>query len=280
MEPKLFLMKCPSCGANVSLEPGKASTTCEYCDTEVVVEGKTTDSGSLFPFFSKHPVECPSCDKKALRPRVRTADFRCQACGAIRERTDIEARARREIDLELITLVLGKVWRGIISRNPRPEEPSQPWEPASEEPDSAAAQFLGSIGGLAAGYLVFRFLDGWSGLWRWLLAILAAGAGFGLGTVPFTMASESRKARSLKAQEARYAARMAEMTQWEREHASLLALWPEFGVQGASISLNQLAKKWLDDPQTRALMDAVVDSHGVPDRDDYERLKKHLGERS
>ena len=51
------------------------------------------DTTALFPNFCKHPIPCPSCGKKALRPRMRTRDFRCQACSRIFAGREIEQKA-------------------------------------------------------------------------------------------------------------------------------------------------------------------------------------------
>lgn len=43
--------------------------------------------------FARYPIGCPACGKRQLRPRSRTHDFRCQACGTAFPRTEIEEKA-------------------------------------------------------------------------------------------------------------------------------------------------------------------------------------------
>jgi hypothetical protein len=51
------------------------------------------DTTALFPNFCKVPIRCPECGKRALRPRILTRDFRCQACSRIFAGQEIEQKA-------------------------------------------------------------------------------------------------------------------------------------------------------------------------------------------
>jgi ribosomal protein L37AE/L43A len=60
-----------------------------------------------FQEFRQRPVPCPSCGRKALRPRVRTTDFRCQACGEVFSHDEIEARAQDANQSDTISTYVG-----------------------------------------------------------------------------------------------------------------------------------------------------------------------------
>jgi hypothetical protein len=60
-----------------------------------------------FHEFRQRPVSCPSCGRKALRPRVRTTDFRCQACGEVFSHDAIEARAKEASQSDTISTYVG-----------------------------------------------------------------------------------------------------------------------------------------------------------------------------
>ena len=113
----MALIKCPDCGTDVSdqavacpkcARPMKAAAkarrsspraSAEAPDDAPAVEDAPAAGASptvLFPNFCRRPVACPTCGKKALRPRMRTRDFRCQACSAIFAGSEIEDAVVRE----------------------------------------------------------------------------------------------------------------------------------------------------------------------------------------
>jgi ribosomal protein L37AE/L43A len=123
----LRTLTCPNCGASLSVESGEAITTCSYCDTTVEI-GQTKGSGKassedLFPEFRQNQVSCPSCGKAGLRPRIRTTDFRCGACGAIHDREVIERLAKhvgQQKSLDRLKDALEAIKQTLIKANPPP----------------------------------------------------------------------------------------------------------------------------------------------------------------
>jgi ribosomal protein L37AE/L43A len=121
----LRALTCPNCGASLSVESGATTTTCSYCDTTVEVgqaKGKTS-SEDLFPEFRQNQVSCPSCGKAGLRPRIRTADFRCGSCGAVHDREVIERLSKRvglKNSLDRLKYALEGIKKTLISSNPPP----------------------------------------------------------------------------------------------------------------------------------------------------------------
>lgn len=87
--------ECPTCGARLP-SVTTATVVCSHCGEEVAAKKERVGSGEAqpgaqqFPNFAKKPIPCPSCDKKGLRPRSRTNDFRCQHCGSIFTAEEIE----------------------------------------------------------------------------------------------------------------------------------------------------------------------------------------------
>ncbi len=86
---------CPKCARPIKKVPKARKSSPKVEDKVDEVEGDE-DTRDAFPNFRRHPVPCPSCDKKSLRPRMRTHDFRCQACSATFPGDEIEDRIARD----------------------------------------------------------------------------------------------------------------------------------------------------------------------------------------
>lgn len=210
---------CPTCGAGLSPKAGSRTVTCGYCKSEVVVEGaEKPDTATLFPNFRQRPIPCPNCEKKALRPRVRTRDFRCQACSEVFEGEYIEELIDRMIRAEDATDDLADILRGLMER----EIPKAYWVGSVSEPkkdESSAPGCLGCLGMIMVGGLAFIGLAGWSMLAR---VGIAGGVGlvFGLGIIALVSSmigpSVEEKRAALRAQ-------------WEASHPLLVELRDALG---------------------------------------------------
>lgn len=208
--------ECPFCGAPTPAAAA-GSGVCEYCRTPIYPEqGASGGPGADFPYFSNHPIACPNCEKKALRPRIRTGDFRCQRCTAIFPGDEIERRCRLYAQRDGAVVLVQNVLLSIVRRAIPREFAGPPKE--SEDPSSALTclALLAVTGaGVGAGYVCYGQLATWTFGWR-LLASVGAGlvGAVALGLLLAVMASRASD-KKLEADP---------QWRWERENPDLVAL--------------------------------------------------------
>lgn len=74
---------CPACDAPIPRPDSVTGFQCPKCEVDIMLVGAATPRA--------HWARCPSCNRRTLRLRSKTADYRCQACG-----TAFEAKALTE----------------------------------------------------------------------------------------------------------------------------------------------------------------------------------------
>lgn len=136
---------------------------------------------TLFPNFCRRPIPCPGCGKKALRPRMRTRDFRCQACSVIYrgqeiedavsrldQRDEREAR-RRDAEYAIAHVIFSILVRGIPAQYRSGDSFWEDWLKEKKEkeglPGTVSLLFgfgLTIAATIAAGILIFDSFGDWS----------------------------------------------------------------------------------------------------------------------
>ena len=226
---KLSGVQCPNCGATTALAPGKKNASCEFCGAGITTGGAATDAGALFPNFRRRPIPCPNCDKKSLRPRVRTRDFRCQACSTTYPGEDIEARIERMLLKEHAEQNVTGIIKGILARHvPKQYWSDAIWEQwvekrATDETTIGVAGCLWvAVALLGSPAALFFWLNDWSLAGRIGMSVLGLFGGGFAAWVPVAMAESVGKSTS------RQRSRQ-ERAEWERANAILSALLKVFG---------------------------------------------------
>ena len=216
--------ECFSCGAR--LPPSKGGTvTCKYCNTEVEAR-EATNVGDLFPNFRKKPIPCPDCGKKAIRPRIRTRDFRCQACSAVFPGGEIEEQIGRLLREEKAGQYVAQVIKNVLVRNvPEPYRHGDiAWDDwiekrIKEQSTNAASSFafVGLLATAGVGIGIFLILD-WATWVKVVVTIVALALLGGGGSAIDSSIAEAKIRREAK--EGR--------SLWENENRQLVPLLENF----------------------------------------------------
>jgi ribosomal protein L37AE/L43A len=172
-----------------------------------------------FPQFAQHPIACPSCQKRQLKPRVRTNDFRCQECTSIFKADEIEARAR----IAHLTTEFSRILRAILDGNAPPDLVAKPGSAPTYQPGPFAS-LICLIVLVVAGRFLYVLSESLSTGWHWTATVI--GGLFALGCVNSLfekLDGTLARARDVhKAGEDRYNRNVVEINAW-REKNPLLA---------------------------------------------------------
>lgn len=81
-------MLCPSCGANLRVQPDEPLATCSHCELAVMIEWPGADRGRHAPAVfrvtdpSSPIATCPHCDGQVLRSADQAGEeIACSLCG-------------------------------------------------------------------------------------------------------------------------------------------------------------------------------------------------------